>query len=48
MGARELTLSAWVHTDRDLTDLPGDIASSWDPGARRGFHLSLLSLAGVL
>ncbi len=43
----DFTLAAWVHTDKSLDDVPGDIVSHYDPKLRRGFHLSLQNNAGV-
>lgn len=46
-GAGEFSISLWAHTAAALDDTPGDLVSQYDPDARRGFHLSLLSAAGV-
>ena len=45
-GAGDFSLAAWVHTERD-TDLVGDILGNYDPRTRRGFHLSVVTNAGV-
>lgn len=47
IGKGDFTWSAWVHTDRALDDVPGDLVSQYDPTARRGFHLTLKSNAAV-
>ena len=47
MGRGDFTLSAWVHTDASMDDVPGDIISQYDPKQRRGFHLTLKNNAGV-
>ncbi|MEX0678859.1 MAG: LamG domain-containing protein [Pirellulales bacterium] len=47
LGSGDFTLAAWIHTAADMDDLPGDIVSQYDPGRRRGFHLSLKTNAGV-
>lgn len=46
-GKGDFSLAAWVHTDRALDDIPGDIISQYDPARRRGFHLTLKTNAGV-
>jgi len=47
LGASDFTVSAWLHTDEVLDDVPGDIISQYDPAERRGFSLSLVNAAGV-
>ena len=47
LGTLDFTISAWLHTDDVLDDVPGDIISQYDPAERRGFHLSLVNAAGV-
>lgn len=47
LGKNDFSATAWIHTERDLDDLPGDIISQYDPKQRRGFHLTLKSNAGV-
>lgn len=46
-GTSDFTVSAWLHTDEVLDDIPGDIISQYDPAERRGFSLSLVNAAGV-
>ena len=43
----DFSISVWLFTDKELDDVPGDIISRYDPAARRGFHLSLKTNAGV-
>jgi hypothetical protein len=47
LGTGDFTLTAWVFTDRELDDVPGDIASQYDAARRRGFRLSIKNNAGV-
>ncbi len=46
LGADEFTLSAWIHTERSLDDVVGDIASAFDARGRRGFTLGILDFPG--
>ena len=46
-GEGDFSVCAWVHTDAVLDDVPGDIASKYDPQRRRGFNLGIQSFAGV-
>lgn len=46
-GTDGFSISLWAHTDAELDDTPGDLVSRYDSRQRRGFHLSLLSAAGV-
>lgn len=41
LGANDFSLSAWVHTEKDLTDVLGDVISKFDPIRRKGFTLGL-------
>jgi hypothetical protein len=47
LGDREFSLAGWIHTQRDLGGMVGDIASKFDHGSRRGFHLGIIDAAGV-
>lgn len=47
LGKGDFSLSLWLHTDKDLDDVPGDVISQYDARRRRGFHLSLKNNAGV-
>jgi hypothetical protein len=46
-GTGDFSVAAWIHTDRNLVDLPGDLVSKYDPVNRRGFQFGLPTLAGV-
>lgn len=46
-GTSPFTLTAWVYTEKDLDDALGDIASKFDPVARKGFTLSIMNYPGV-
>ncbi len=47
LGTRDFTLSAWIHTERQLDDVLGDVLSMYDPATRKGFNLGLMNYAGV-
>ncbi len=47
LGSGDFSITAWVHTEKDMSDVIGDILSKYDPAARRGFNLNVVSLAGV-
>ena len=47
LGKSDFSVAAWVHTERDLDDVPGDLVSQYDPVRRRGFHVTLKSSLGV-
>jgi hypothetical protein len=40
-GAADFSVAAWVYTERDLTDVLGDIVSKFDASSRKGFTLSI-------
>ncbi|MFG0263473.1 MAG: LamG domain-containing protein [Novipirellula sp. JB048] len=46
-GTAEFSVAMWVHTERSLDDLPGNLLSKYDPKTRRGFQLSIDSRPGV-
>jgi hypothetical protein len=46
-GKSPFTFTAWVHTENDLDDALGDIASKFNPTTRKGFTLSIMSYPGV-
>ncbi len=46
-NASGVTIAAWVYTDANIDDVPGDIASQYDEKSRGGFHLTLKTNAGV-
>ena len=47
LGSGDFSVSAWIHTDARLDDVPGDILSQYDPARQTGFQLSLKTNAGV-
>ena len=47
LGTGDFSIAAWVDVPEDLDDVPGDILSQYDPGRRRGFHLTIKTNAGV-
>jgi hypothetical protein len=47
LGTNDFTVSVWVHTDRELDDVLGDVLSFYDPAARKGFNLGFMNYAGV-
>jgi hypothetical protein len=47
LGAGDFSIAAWLHTDEQLSDVPGDLISQYDSAKRRGFHLTLKNNAGV-
>jgi hypothetical protein len=46
LGAGDFSLAAWVHTEKDLDDVIGDVVSQYDPARRRGFSIAIKSTAG--
>ena len=46
-GRKDFSIAAWVWTDGNSHDVPGDILSQYDPATRRGFHVSLKTNSGV-
>ena len=46
LGAKDFSFSVWVHTDKDIDDVIGDVVSQYDAAARRGVNLTLKSTAG--
>ncbi len=46
-GTREFTVTAWIHTERELGDVVGDIASKLDLKARRGWTLGVVTNAAA-
>ncbi len=47
LGTGDFSVALWLHTDKELADVPGDLFSQYDAKRRRGFHLSLKTNAGV-
>jgi hypothetical protein len=46
-GARDFSISLWLNAPADGDDVPGDLATKYDPATRTGFHLGLYSHGGV-
>jgi hypothetical protein len=46
LGKGDFAFSAWIHTEKELDDIVGDIIDMYDPAARRGITLSINSSAG--
>ena len=44
---KEFSIAVWIHTDKELDDVLGDVLTRYDPKIRRGFTLSLMNYAGV-
>ncbi len=47
LGTSDFSIAVWVHTDKDLDDLLGDLVSKYDPKSRRGFVLTLKHNVGA-
>lgn len=47
LGTKDFTASMWLHLDKQLDDVPGDLLSQFDPVARRGFQFSVKSHAAT-
>ena len=45
-GTRDFSLCAWVHTEKDVDDVVGDVLSKYAPTGRKGFNISIKSTAG--
>ena len=43
----DFSFCAWIFTDGEVDDVPGDIASKFDSHRRRGFNIGLTSSAGA-
>ena len=46
-GTNDFSIAVWVHTDKHLDDVLGDVISHYDPDTRTGFNLTLMNYAGV-
>ncbi|HWC04007.1 MAG TPA: LamG domain-containing protein [Methylomirabilota bacterium] len=46
-GTRDFTVAAWVHAGDENGDAIGDVVAKFDPDARKGFHLGILTNSGV-
>ena len=47
LGDNEFSIAVWLHTDKKLDDVVGDVVTWYDPAARCGFNLSVMNYAGV-
>ncbi len=47
LGKSDFTLAAWIHTEKELDDVLGDVLSWYDPATANGFTLGLMNYAGV-
>ncbi|HUG69826.1 MAG TPA: LamG-like jellyroll fold domain-containing protein [Pirellulaceae bacterium] len=47
LGANDFSIAMWVHTEKVLDDVLGDLLSKYDPISRRGFNFSIQNYAGV-
>jgi hypothetical protein len=43
LGTGDFSLSVWIHTEKDLDDVVGDVLDLYDPSLRRGVTLSVNS-----
>lgn len=43
LGTNDFTLSAWVYTEEELSDVLGDVLELYDPSLRRGITFSIYS-----
>ena len=43
LGTGDFSLCAWIHTEKDLDDVVGDVLDLYDPARRRGVTLSVNS-----
>ena len=46
LGTSDFALCAWIHTEKELDDIVGDVVELYDPARRRGLTLSINSSAG--
>lgn len=47
LGQQDFSIAVWIHTDRHLDDVLGDVLSCYDPKTRTGFNVTLMNYAGV-
>ena len=47
LGRSDFSLAAWIHTEKELDDVLGDVISWYDPDRANGFTLGLMNYAGV-
>ena len=46
LGTGDFSLCAWIHTEKELDDVVGDVLDLYDPALRRGITLSINSSGG--
>ena len=46
LGTGDFAFCAWIHTEKELDDIVGDVFDLYDPALRRGITLSVNSSAG--
>lgn len=46
-GRDPFSISVWIHTDKRLDDVLGDVLTCYDAADRRGFTISLMNYAGI-
>jgi hypothetical protein len=46
-GTGDFSVAVWIHTEEKTSDVVGDIVSKFDPDARRGFSLGVVTNSGV-
>jgi len=47
LGTSDFTIASWIHTERNRSDVVGNILSKFDPDTRKGLQLYILSSTGV-
>jgi hypothetical protein len=46
LGKGDFAICAWIHTEKELDDIVGDVIDMYDPALRRGVTLTINSSAG--
>ena len=46
LGTGDFSICAWIHTDKELDDIVGDVVDMYDPAAKRGITLTINASAG--
>ncbi len=46
LGKGDFSVCAWVHTEKNLEDVVGDVLTKYDPATRKGFTLSIKASSG--
>jgi hypothetical protein len=47
LWSNEFTISTWIHTEKRLQDVIGDVLSCYDLTTRTGVNLSIMNYAGI-